>query len=96
VRALNELIYDVTIVNKYVSSSHSVNKNVKNFVKGLRWVHAGQHTDPSAGAARRIRRRISVRRKSAGKYAARRISRRISSAANPPKNKRAAVIFLLT
>jgi hypothetical protein len=33
-----------SIVNKYVSSSHSVNKDVKNFVKGLRWVHVGQHT----------------------------------------------------
>lgn len=36
------------IANKYVSSSHSVDKDVKNFVKGLRWVHVGvgqgQHT----------------------------------------------------
>lgn len=30
------------IANKYVSSSQSVDKDVKNFVKGLRWVHVGQ------------------------------------------------------
>jgi len=40
---------------------------------------------PSAAADRRIRRRIFVRRKSAGKITARRISRRILLAVNPPQ-----------
>ena len=40
--------------------------------------------DPSAAADRRIRRRMFVRRKSAGKITARRISRRILLAVNPP------------
>jgi len=44
----------------------------------------GSYLDPSAAADRRIRRRIFVRRKSAGKITACRISRRILLAVNPP------------
>ena len=38
------------IANKYVSSSHSVNKDVKNFVKGLHWVHATSRPSTSSTA----------------------------------------------
>jgi hypothetical protein len=43
------------IVNKYVSSSHSVNKDVKNFVMGLTWVHATSRpsTSTTTGSAKK-------------------------------------------
>jgi hypothetical protein len=62
-------------------------------IKGQSRIHGRCSQTPQSAPRAEYAAEFLSGRKSAGKYAARRISRRISFAVNPPKNKRAAVMF---